>query len=93
MTVVVLNKLSLFSQAAVLGSTWLSSSMVQEVLRLMAKETSEDASTLWKRLSAGLTSEMDKPESESFCTRPGLGLSSTLDDIVGSLRFWMLSTV
>ena len=42
---VVLNKLCCSSQAAVPESIWLSSSMVQEALKLMAEETSDDAST------------------------------------------------
>ena len=38
-------ELSRSSQAAVPGLIWLLSSMVQEVLRLMAEEISDDAST------------------------------------------------
>lgn len=69
------------------GSTWLSSSMAQEVLRHMAEETFDDASTSLERSSVDLTLTTDKPESESFCSRPDLGSSSTLDDIVVRDRF------
>ena len=63
-------------------STWLSSSTVQEALRPMAKETSEDASTLSGLSSANLGLTTVKPELESCSSRPDLGSSSTSEDIV-----------
>jgi len=42
---VMLNKLCCSSQAALPESIWLLSSMVQEVLSIMAEETSDDVST------------------------------------------------
>ena len=63
-------------------STWLSSSMDQEALRPMAKETSEDASTLSGLSSANLGLTTAKPELELSYSRPDLGSSSTLEDIV-----------
>ena len=54
------------------GLIWLLSLMVQEVSRLMVKETSDDASTSSERLLAGLASTAGKPELELFCSRPGL---------------------
>ena len=62
-------------------STWLSLSTVQEALRPMAKETSEDASTLSGLSSANLGLTTVKPELESYSSRPDLGSSSTLEDI------------
>ena len=82
-----INKLSCSSQAAVPGSTWLLSSMVQEVLSIMAEETSDDASTSLKRSSASLASITDKLELELFCSRPGLGSSSVLDVTVVNVSF------
>ena len=64
------------------GSTWLLSSTVQEALRPMAKETSEDASTLSGLSSANLGLTTAKPELELCSSRPGLGSSLTLEDIV-----------
>ena len=63
-------------------STWLSSSMVQEALRPMERETSEDASTLSGLSSANLGLTTVKPELELSYSRPDLGSSSTLEDIV-----------
>ena len=47
----------------------------------MAKETSEDASTLSGLSSADLGLKTAKPELESCYSRPDLGSSSTLEDI------------
>ena len=72
------------------GLIWLLSLMVQEVSRLMVKETSDDASTSSERLSAGLASTTDKPELELFCSRPGLCSSSISDVTVVKISFYML---
>ena len=71
-----------FSQFAAPESTWLSLSMVPGALSTTAEETSEDASTSSEQSSVDLTQITDKPELESFCSRPDLALSSALDDTV-----------
>ena len=72
-------------------STWCSLSMVRAALRPMAKETSEDASTLSGLSSANLELTTVKPELESSYFRPDLGSSSTLEDIVVRVKCWTQS--